>query len=63
MTKAERKKWRAKWIERLIDAGTPFRDLAGISDHELWQRKNRRFGGRSMDQPSGPQRPKKSQMY
>lgn len=44
MSAAERKTWRAKWIARLMDAGMPFRDLAGITDHALWQAKNRHFG-------------------
>lgn len=44
MTAKERKLWRAKWIDRLIAKGVPFSELAGVSDHVLWQKKNRFFG-------------------
>lgn len=44
MSQEERKDWRSKWIERLVLAGIPLYQLAGITDHELWQKKNRHFG-------------------
>lgn len=63
MTAAERKKWRAKWLERLSAAGHPFFDLAGKSDHEIWQLKNKYFpsgfnGGATMKQQDALRRPK-----
>lgn len=61
MTAAERKLWRAKWIDRLVSKGIPLFQLAGIADHELWQLKNRHFPvGRITDasriQPRNPTR-------
>jgi len=62
MTKAEKKKWRAKWIDRLIKAGVPLRDLAGKSDHEIWQQKNKHFGSGQMQEHGRLHLPRKLMM-
>jgi len=41
MSEKERKAWRADIIEKLMRHGVPFSQLIGITDHELWQKKNR----------------------
>jgi len=60
MTEPERKRWRSKMMDRLQACGIPFRDLAGKTDHEIWQMKNRTVpkGKRSTGIPSIIEKPR-----
>jgi len=41
MTQAEKQRWRDNLIKRLLEFGIPHRELIAVSDHRLWQMKNR----------------------